>query len=112
MGWLMSLPVSKSTVATWMSRSLNWMPEYRLPELLTPRDPRLMPDFSNTGDPCGLPSLMEMAAWKSLPQALPPFLVLGRMAGVPEDQIENLWSSDKRAEVLSKFKLPPALLTK
>src|SRR5262249_3985592 len=31
-----------------------------LPELLTPREPRLMPDFSNTGDPCGLPSVMEM----------------------------------------------------
>jgi hypothetical protein len=34
-----------------------------------------------------LPALKEMALWKSQPHALPAFVILGRMAGLPEDEI-------------------------
>ena len=40
-----SLPVSKSTDATWMSRSPAGTPVYKLPEAVTPRENRLMSAF-------------------------------------------------------------------
>jgi hypothetical protein len=55
-----------------------------------------------------LPALVEMAGWKTLPQALPAFLVLGRMASLAETEIQDKWSEGKRAEVLAKFTTPPA----
>jgi hypothetical protein len=53
-----------------------------------------------------LPALVEMAGWKTLPQALPAFLVLGRMASLAETEIQDKWSEGKRAEVLAKFATP------
>ena len=37
-----------------------------------------------------LPSLLEMARWKHLPHALPAFILLGRVAGLPEAEIQAL----------------------
>ena len=48
-----------------------------------------------------LPALVEMAGWKTLPQALPAFLVLGRMSSLAETEIQDKWSEGKRAEVLT-----------
>jgi hypothetical protein len=40
-----------------------------------------------------LPSLAEMARWRDLSHALPAFILLGRIAGVPEKQIQDTWVS-------------------
>lgn len=49
-----------------------------------------------------LPALAEMARWKTLRYALPSFLVLGRVAGTPDDQIRQAWEKGDRERVISK----------
>src|SRR5262249_5654424 len=39
-----------------------------------------------------LPSLAEMARWKSLKHALGPYMLLGRVAGISERQIQESWT--------------------
>jgi hypothetical protein len=50
-----------------------------------------------------LPSILEMARWKSLGHALPAFLIAGRMAGVPEEEILDAWTKGDREQVLGKL---------
>jgi hypothetical protein len=47
-----------------------------------------------------LPSLSEMAQWNSLPYALPPFLLLGRVAGLNEKQIQDRWTAGNHAKTV------------
>jgi hypothetical protein len=49
-----------------------------------------------------LTSILEMAAWKHLPHALPGFILAGRMAGFPEKEIQDLWSAGQRDAVIRK----------
>ena len=44
-----------------------------------------------------LDSLAGMARWKVLEDALPSFIVLGRAAGVSEDDIRRGWTADREA---------------
>ena len=50
----------------------------------------------------GLDSLKEMARWKMLRYALPPFLLLGRVAGVPDNEIHAQWEAGNREQVIQK----------
>jgi len=50
----------------------------------------------------GLSALAEMARWKTLRYALPPLLVLGRTAGIPENQIRQAWEKGDREAVIGK----------
>jgi len=43
-----------------------------------------------------LPSLVEMARWKTLRYALPAFLLLGRTAGMPEQELLDQWKKGNR----------------
>lgn len=56
-----------------------------------------------------LPALVEMAKWRQLAHALPAFIILGRVAGYPEQEIQDIWSRDERdkliAAVVKKFRL-------
>lgn len=47
-----------------------------------------------------LDSLNEMARWRYLPHALPAFLLLGRVAGIPETDLEKAWAAGARDETL------------
>ena len=49
-----------------------------------------------------LDSVVEMARWKSLREALPAFILAGRMAGFSEPQIHEMWSNGERQPVLEK----------
>jgi hypothetical protein len=55
-----------------------------------------------------LPALAEMAQWNSLPYALPAFLLLGRVGGLNEKQIQQRWTTGDRGkmvlEILAKEK--------
>jgi hypothetical protein len=44
-----------------------------------------------------LPSLVEMAQWNSLRYALPAFILLGRVGGLGEQQIQERWTRGDRA---------------
>jgi hypothetical protein len=50
----------------------------------------------------GLVPLAEMARWKTLRYALPPFLVLCRAAGIREDQIRQAWEKGDREAAITK----------
>jgi hypothetical protein len=49
-----------------------------------------------------LPTLVEMARWDTLAYALPPFLLLGRVAGLPDAEIQRRWSAGEREPVIDK----------
>ena len=49
-----------------------------------------------------LPSLAEMARWKTPRYALPPFLLLGRVAGLPDQQIQEAWRKGQRDTLIQK----------
>jgi hypothetical protein len=51
-----------------------------------------------------LPSLLEMAKWRRLEHALPSFYLLGRIAGLPETEIQELWTQGKREALFEQFK--------
>ena len=49
-----------------------------------------------------LRTLIEMARWESLRYALRPFMLVGRVAGVPEQEIQQRWSNGEREQVIRK----------
>jgi hypothetical protein len=48
-------------------------------------------------------SVLEMAQWRSLEYALPSYILLGRMAGLSEQQIQETWSRGERESLVSRF---------
>jgi hypothetical protein len=46
--------------------------------------------------------LTEMARWKTLAHALPAFLLVGRIEGIPEAEIYDAWNRSDRDAVLRK----------
>jgi hypothetical protein len=50
----------------------------------------------------GLESLVEMAQWKTPRYALPPFLLLGRVAGLTDTQTQDYWAKGNKAAVIQK----------
>ena len=49
-----------------------------------------------------LASLIDMERWKTLAHALPPYLLLGRVAGLPEDQVKDAWTRGDREWVIAQ----------
>lgn len=54
-----------------------------------------------------LTSLVEMARWKTLAHALPPYLLLGRITGVPEEEVKAAWLRGDREWVIKQALGPP-----
>ena len=52
--------------------------------------------------------LEEMARWKTQRYALPPFLLLGRLAGIPDSQLQQGWQSGDREAIIRKALAAPA----
>jgi hypothetical protein len=90
---------------TWfieMLNSLSWSDRSRAVgalEILTEKaDPSTLDQIRERA----LPALIEMARWKTLAHALPPFLLLGRVAGLPDEQVKEAWSKGDREWVISQ----------
>ena len=49
-----------------------------------------------------LPALVEMARWKTLRYALPAFLLVGRTAGIPEQELMDQWQKGDRETAIKK----------
>ncbi|MGB9606113.1 MAG: HEAT repeat domain-containing protein [Bryobacteraceae bacterium] len=91
---------------TWFVELLNsivWSDRYRaaaaLVNLTEDRNPRTLESIRERA----LPSLLEMSRWKVLEHALPAFLLLGRIAGWPEERIYQAWERGDRDALLSAF---------
>ncbi|MCS7025641.1 MAG: HEAT repeat domain-containing protein [Bryobacteraceae bacterium] len=50
-----------------------------------------------------LAPLLEMAQWRVLEHAFPAFLLLGRVAGLPEEEIHDLWKKGARGELVARL---------
>jgi len=48
-----------------------------------------------------IPALGEMARWKAAGHARPAFFILGRLAGLPEEQIDAAWARGDREAVIA-----------
>jgi HEAT repeat protein len=49
-----------------------------------------------------LSSLVEMARWKTPRYALPPFLLVGRLAGLADDETQASWKKGDREKVIGQ----------
>jgi hypothetical protein len=49
-----------------------------------------------------LTSLVEMARWEHLAHALPAYILLGRVAGIPEKELQDAWSHDQRELIIKR----------
>ncbi len=47
-----------------------------------------------------LPALIDMARWHYLAHALPAYILVGRIAGLPEKEIQDIWSNGERDKVI------------
>ena len=90
---------------TWfieMLNSLSWSDRHQalmaLQILTDNRDPSVLDQLRDRA----LASLIEMARWKTLAHALPAYVLVGRIAGVPEKEIEDSWSRGDREAVISQ----------
>lgn len=94
---------------TWfveMLHSLSWTDRTRamgaLQILTDKRDPAVLDLLRERA----LPDLVEMARWKTLAHALPAYILLGRIAGIPDQQIQDAWSRGDREFVISAVNKP------
>ncbi len=90
---------------TWfieMLNSLSWSDRNRAVMAL-----QILTDKPDTGildqiRDRALQSLIEMARWKTLAHALPPYLLLGRIAGLPEAEVQAAWEKGDRERVIAQ----------
>ena len=73
-----------------------------LVELTEKRDPEALQLLHDRA----LASVLEMAKWQDLRDALPPFILAGRMAGLSDEQIKAAWVSGDRDAVIQQALSP------
>jgi hypothetical protein len=74
-----------------------------LAKLTEKRDPALLAEIRNQA----LPSLVEMAGWKNIGHALYSLIILGRIGGLTDDEIQKNLDRGNRASVISAGTKPP-----
>lgn len=61
------------------------------------RDPKLLARLRSRA----LPSLVEIARWKEKGHAAAGFFILGRIAGLPEKELNEVWKRDDRETIIN-----------
>lgn len=49
-----------------------------------------------------LSSIIEMAKWQHAEHAIPGYILLGRVAGIPESELQDGWKDGKRDEIIKR----------
>ena len=101
-------PSSEISVSpTWfieMLNSLSWSDRHRalwaLQTLTDSREPLVLDQLRTRA----LDALIDMARWKTLSHALPAFVLLGRVAGMAEPDIQSAWTRGDRDSVIAAAK--------
>ena len=73
-----------------------------LAKLTEKRDPALLAEIRSQA----LPSLLEMASWKNLGHALYPLMILGRIGGLPDDEIQKNLERGNRDSIIAAVTKP------
>jgi hypothetical protein len=91
--------------ATWlveMLNSLEWSDRNNaavtLVTMTESRDAGLLAQLRERA----LPSLVEMAGWQHLPHALPAYILVGRIAGVSEADLQKAWTDGRRQAIIRR----------
>ena len=90
---------------TWFVELLNsvaWSDRHNAAVALVDMTDKRDPDTLQTIRERALASLVEMARWHDLSHALPAFILVGRLAGIPEKQIQDAWVNSDREEVIKQ----------
>lgn len=98
---------------TWFIELLNsivWSDRYRAATALVSLSERRASSALETMHERALPSLVEMARWKTLAHALPAFILVGRIAGLSEKQIQDAWRRGDRDPVINKALAAPRII--
>jgi hypothetical protein len=95
--------------ATWFVELLNsivWSDRRNaslaLVDLTDSRDPEMLALIHDRA----FTSVVEMARWQKLEHALPAFILVGRVAGLSEDEIRAAWVNGDRETVIKKALTP------
>jgi hypothetical protein len=94
---------------TWfieMLNSLSWSDRYQALQMLQILTDQHAQSALDQLRDRALPSLIEMARWKTLSHALPAYILLGRIAGVPDDQVQTSWSKGDRETIIAMLTTP------
>ena len=86
--------VAMLTSPVWTDRNKS---SFALMELTASRDPALLAALRARA----LPSLVDIARWKSRGHAVPGVFILGRIAGLSEEEIQKAWDRDDREAVIA-----------
>lgn len=96
--------------ATWfieMLNSLSWSDRTQaarfLVNLTDTRDPRVLLQIKERA----LDAVVEMAKWKHAEHSLPAYILLGRIAGLPEEDLQHAWSTGERDLMIKRALEPP-----
>jgi hypothetical protein len=84
---------------TWSDRNKS---SGALAQLTEKRDPALLAEIRNQA----LPSLVEMANWKNLGHAWYSLMILGRIGGLPDDEIQMYLEHGNRDRVIAAVTKP------
>lgn len=69
-----------------------------LTTLTDSRDPRTLALIRERA----FPSILEMAKWQHAEHAIPGYILLGRVAGIPESELQDGWKDGKRQEMIKR----------
>ena len=96
--------------ATWfveMLNSLSWGDRTQaarfLVNLTETRDQRVLAQIKDRA----WDSIVEMAKWKQAEHSLPAYILLGRVAGLPEEDLQHAWSTGDRDLMIKRALTPP-----
>ena len=70
---------------------------WALQTLTDSRDPMILDQLRTRS----LDALIDMARWKTLSHALPAFILLGRVSGTPEPEIQSAWTRGDRDSIIA-----------
>jgi hypothetical protein len=96
--------------ATWfieMLNSLSWSDRTQaakfLVNLTDSRDQRVLAQIKDRA----FDAVVEMAKWKQAEHSLPAYILLGRVAGLPEEDLQHAWSTGDRDLIIKRAIAPP-----
>ncbi len=90
---------------TWfieLLHSIVWSDRYRAAKALAAMTEDRPPALLALLRQKALPELVVMSQWKTPAHALPSFILLGRVAGMPEGQIQTAWTGGNKTEVIRR----------
>jgi hypothetical protein len=96
--------------ATWfieMLNSLSWSDRTQaarfLVNLTDEREPRVLLQIKERA----FDAIVEMAKWKQAEHSLPAYILLGRISGFAEEDLQHAWSTGERALMIKRALEPP-----